>query len=142
MTHHLVIEQNHRRSVSFCNIKGLHSHFKHILVIGGRKRNNGMVTVGSPSGLIYIPLAHMGGNARRRTAPLHIDNDTGNFRHNGISQRLLHQRKAGSAGGSHDFMPGKGRPDNGAHGRNLVFHLDKLAPFLGQTAGQMFRDLR
>ena len=97
-------EQNDRGTVGLGNVEGLNRHVEHILMVGGGERHNGMVAVGAPARLIHISLADMGGVASGGAAPLHIDNHAGDFRHDRITQSLLHQRKARAAGGGHHLV--------------------------------------
>ena len=82
-----------------------------------------MIAVASPAGLHDVTLGDLGGQAGRRSAAHGVDNDTGNFRHNGIADGLLFQRKARAAGRSHGFQSGNGSSAHGAHGSEFVFHL-------------------
>ena len=86
-----VEQQNHRRTIGFRNIKGFHGHLENVLVIRCGQRHDGMIPMGSPPRLIDISLAHMGGNTGGRSASLNVDDDTGDFRHDGITQCFLHQ---------------------------------------------------
>ena len=93
--HHLVKEEHHRGPVGLGDIEGLHGHGENVLVIGGGQGHDGMIAMGPPARLIHITLMDVGGDSRGGAAPLHVDDDTGNLRHDGIAERLLLQGKAG-----------------------------------------------
>ncbi len=110
-------------------------------MIGSRHCNNGMVAVNAPARLINISLTRTGGKAGGRTAPLHIHNHTGNFRHNRIAQTFLHQRKSGSAGRGHDFMTRERGADNRADRGDFIFHLKEFPSELRQAGCHLFGNL-
>jgi len=83
-------QENYRRSIRFGNIEGIHRQGENVLMVGCREGDNGVIAMGPPARLIDISLAYVGGDAGRRPPSLHVDDDTGNFRHYGIAQCLLH----------------------------------------------------
>ena len=72
--------------------------------------------MGSPSGLVDIPLADVSRVSGGRTAALNIGDDAGDFRHTGVAKGFLLQGEARARGGGHYLVAGEGRPDDGGHG--------------------------
>ena len=105
--HHLVEEQNHRRSIGLGQIEGRDRHLEDVLVGRGRQRDDGVIAVRSPARLVHVCLAAVGRNAGRRPAPHDIDDHTRDLGHDRVPQGLLHQRKTGSAGGGHHLVSGQ-----------------------------------
>src|SRR5271157_2504171 len=101
-----------------------------------------MIAVRPPASLIHVALADMSRDPRRWPPSLHVNDHARDFRHDRVAQRFLHQRKAGTACGCHDFTSRKGSPDNGAHRGDFIFHLYELAASYRKPKSKKFGNLR
>ena len=107
-----------------------------------RERDDRMVAVRAPARLHDITLRRRGRLARRRADALHIDEHARDLRAGSIADELLLEGKARAARRIHDLAARQRRAEDGAHARDLIFHLDELAAVLRQQARHRLRDLR
>ena len=106
----------------------------------GLSDDDGMVAVRAPARLHHVALRGAGGLAGAGAQPLHVHHHARHFGHGRVANVLLHQRKAGAAGGRHGLQPAHRGADAGGQAGNLVFHLDELAAHLGQLAREHLGD--
>ena len=111
-------------------------------MIAGGQRDDGVIAVGSPAGLHHIALRGPRGQARRRSAALHVDDDARYLGHDGKADGFLHERESRPARCRHCLCARQRRPDHGAEAADLVFHLDETAADSRKALGEALGDLR
>jgi len=142
MRDHLVRQDNDRSTVFLGQIEGFQGDAEAVLSGGDGKNDDGMIPVSPPARLHQVSLTHVGRQPRARSTPHDIHNHARNFGCACETQILLHQRKAGAAGGRHRLGTGERRPDNRSEARDLILHLDECAAHGRQPVRHRLTDFR
>ena len=141
MGNDLVGQDDDGHAVFLRQVEGKHGDIEAVANRRNGQHDDGVIAVGPPAGLHHIPLGGHGGKPRAGPAPHHVHDDAGRFGHAGIAEVLLHQRKAGPAGGRHGLHAGQRCADDGPHAGNLILHLDEAAAQGRELEGHVLGDL-
>ena len=137
-----VVEHDHRGAELLGEIEGADGLRIDFLHRSRGHDDDRVIAVGSPSRLHEVALRGPRRHAGRRAAAHHVDDDARRLGHRGVAEILLHQRKAGSAGGGHRLDAAERSADDGGERSDLVLHLDEDAVDARQLARQLFGDFR
>ena len=100
----------------------------------GRRRDDArVVPLSRAEHLPQIPLLRLGGHARGRSGPLHVDADHGDLHHRGGAERFGHQRESAARGGAHRAAAGMRRADRHVDDADLVLDLPHHDPELARV---------
>ena len=98
--------------------------------------------MGGEGGREEVGLLALGGHARRRASPLHVDTDERQFRLARQAQHFSLEGEAGPRGCGHRLLAGERRADRGADARDLVLGLKERASMLPDLLLEDLHDLR
>jgi len=127
-----VRHQDHRDAKALGEIERLHGQGKAFAHAGGAEGDDRLVAVASPAHLHDVGLRRLGRKAGAGTGALHVHDHARHLAHDREPEVFLHEGKAGTACRCHTLGAGEGGTDNGAHARDLIFHLNERAVHLRQ----------
>ena len=102
---------------------GLEGHVEAIGRRAGSDDGDGALAVAAEHGLQQVGLLGLGRQAGAGAAALHVDDDAGQFGHDGQADRLGLEADAGAAGAGDAEGAAEGGADGHAHGGDFVLGL-------------------
>ena len=138
----LVGEDDDGATVLAGNAHGFHGDVETILDILRREDDARGIPVAAVDRLHEIGLLDVRRQARAGSAALDVDDDEGDFRHDGIAEGLHFQREAGTGTARHCDVTGVGETNRHGDGRQFILSLHEEAAVAWQLRTEGFHDRR